>query len=822
MKSFSKKIWRRILRVAIVIAGIYLLFLIGLSIYISSSKERLLTFLTQRMKETILGELKIDNADITVWRSFPKIGIRLDNVTISDSIYHRPFLQAKEITAKVGLLDLLGMKVNISSVEVDDAVIHVFTDKNNFTNSYVLKPQNKAKRKSKKPVVINNVELNNVIAISENAIKNKRFEIRMKNIDADIRMNGTKYYIDMDEDVVIRGLGFNLPKGYWLENQRIQAEWKLQFDTAGSVLSFNETKVKIQGHPFIMKGAFFLNKPAAHFRIETSTKNISYTAAMALLKPTTSAKIKKINFSNGLNVKLVLDGPLAYKTVPLVKVDFSTAESDLTTPVINFNNCSFTGNFINQVNTALPRADDNSRVTITSFVSNWGDIQLKAQHIIVTNLLQPVIQFEFYSQCTLPQLDEQLSSSTLRFINGNAKLYLAYNGALIADASLLDQLNAKIHINNGKIVYVPRNLTFSECNGNISLTGNNLLVDSFQCNLNTNHFIVNIKGENLNRISSKEPGKADINCNVYSPAIDLSDFKTLFKQRNKVVAKTQKGGLAKTANSIDNAVESGNLLFNMKAGKITLHNFQANNVTANILFEENDWQIQKAYLQHADGTFNLTAKVNEVSDVLHQVTAQMNLQHINVKKLFYGFDNFGQTTLTSGNLNGTMDSKTNITVNINSSGKLVLPTLNGQMYFSLKNAALLNFQPFLNMQKYVFKKRDLKNVQFAELKDTFDIRDGDIYIHRMPIQSSALTMYIEGLYSFGDKTDISIQVPLTTLLSKPEEDYKKINRKRAKNPGASIYLRAKDKGGQVKIGLDLFRKMRDRKYEKMLNDSLDN
>ena len=819
MKSFSKKTWRRIFRVAIAVVGIYLLFMIGLSIYISSSKERLLKFLTERMKETILGELRIDKADITVWRSFPKIGIQLTDVTISDSFYHRPFLTAKQITAKVGLLDLLGMKVNISSVEMDDAVIHTFTDKNGYTNSYVLKPQNKPKRKSKKPVVINNIELNNVTAISEDAIKNKRFEIRIKDADADISLNGSKYSIDLDEDAFIRGLGFNLPKGYWLENQRVQAKWKLQFDTAGNILSFNDTKVKIQGQQFIMRGAFYTNSPAAHFRIDASTKNISYAAALALLKSTTSEKIKKINFSEGLNVKLTLDGPLAYKTVPLVKVDFSTEDNDLTTPVMNFNSCSFKGNFINQVNTALPRTDDNSRVTINSFVSKWGDIDLKAQNIVVTNLLKPIIQFEFYSECTLPQLDEQLSSSTLRFTNGNAKLYLAYNGPLIPDASLLDQLNAKIHISNGKIVYVPRGLTFSECNGNISLTGNNLLVDSFECNLNTNHFIVNITGENLNRISSKEPGKADINCNVFSPAVDLSDFKILFAQKNKAVAKTQKGGLAKTANSIDDAVENGNLYFNMKARKVTLHNFLATNVTASIFFQEDDWQIQKAYLQHADGTFNLTAQVHQLSDSLHHLAAQLDLANINVKKLFYGLDNFGQTSLTSNNITGIMNSKANINSNIDAKGKLVSSTLNGDMFFSLKNAALINFQPLLNLQKYVFKNRDLKNVQFAELKDTFNIKNGDIYINRMPVQSSALTMYIEGIYSFEDRTDISIQVPLTTLVNKPGDDFKKINKKRAKNPGASIYLRAKDKGGQVKIGVDLFRKLHDKRYEKM-GDSL--
>ena len=82
-------------------------------------------------------------------------------------------------------------------------------------------------------------------------------------------------------------------------------------------------------------------------------------------------------------------------------------------------------------------------------------------------------------------------------------------------------------------------LTFSECNGAVSITGNNLLMNNFQCNLNTNHFTVNITGNNLNRISTKEAGKATINCNVYSPALDLSDFKALFAKKAEACRKEE-------------------------------------------------------------------------------------------------------------------------------------------------------------------------------------------------------------------------------------------------------------------------------------------
>ena len=49
-----------------------------------------------------------------------------------------------------------------------------------------------------------------------------------------------------------------------------------------------------------------MKEPASHFRIDASTKNISYAAALAYIKPTTSEKIKNINFSKGLDAKITI------------------------------------------------------------------------------------------------------------------------------------------------------------------------------------------------------------------------------------------------------------------------------------------------------------------------------------------------------------------------------------------------------------------------------------------------------------------------------------------------------------------------------------
>jgi hypothetical protein len=286
----------------------------------------------------------------------------------------------------------------------------------------------------------------------------------------------------------------------------------------------------------------------------------------------------------------LLDGSLAYRTTPTVKVDFTTTGNAMRTPIINLDDCKFSGSYINQLDPKLPQSDSNSRISIDTVRGKWGDIELTAKNITITDLLKPFIRFELVSQCTLPQLDDQLASNTLHFIEGNAKIYLAYNGPLIGDPSLLDQVNANIEIQNGKIVYVPRSITFSACNGAVNITGNNLLVNNLQCDLNTNHFVVNIAGQNLNRISSKNPGKATINCGIYTPALDLSDFKALFARKKKKSITKKGTGLVNTARSIDNAVENGDLFVDVKLSKCRFTISQRTTLFANVFFKEDNWK----------------------------------------------------------------------------------------------------------------------------------------------------------------------------------------------------------------------------------------
>jgi hypothetical protein len=81
----------------------------------------------------------------------------------------------------------------------------------------------------------------------------------------------------------------------------------------------------------------------------------------------------------------------------------------------------------------------------------------------------------------------------------------------------------------------------------------------------------------------------------------------------------------------------------------------------------------------------------------------------------------------------------------------------------------------------------------------------------MAINSTVLTLFLEGIYGLNNNTDISIQVPLKNLKKKDEEARPEYISGDAKG-GMSVFLRAAaDKDGKIKIKYDPLKRLKGNK-----------
>ncbi len=788
-----------------------------LQVYVNTNKASFVKLVNDKLNNAVAGTVSIKDVDINVWRHFPNVDIRLQQVSLKDSLYNKPLLQVQSISTRLNALKLISSQVDIHNLYLENGIIHLFKDKNGYSNNYLFK-ENKEKKPGAHPAIIDEIELKNVGFVTEDAVKNKWYGTQVRYLNATLEYEDSITTISMKENMLVKGLGFNLQKGYFLKDKTIAGDWKLTFNNESKELAFPETPVKIGTANFLLTGNFYLADTLnAHFKVIAKADAVSYKEAASLVSANIQKKVNLVELTKPLNLTATIEGPMAFRTIPIVNVQWVVKHNQLVTPVVTLDDCNFTGSFTNERNKAYPRTDDNSEVMLAKLSANWGGISLLANtNTIVTNLVHPILQFDFTSATTLAALDEKLGLATLHFIKGGALLNLQYNGPLGASPAMMQYLSGNLVIKDAEVNYAPRNLTFGNCNGEIIFSQSALLVRSLQCDLNTNHFKVEVAGQNLNVLAAASiPGQATVLCTVFTPDIDLADFKSLFAaRRTPTVRKKASGGMARPAVQLDDALENGTLNMNLKANAVHMNRFTARNVQANIAFKNNDMEVEKVSLQHADGRLTMNARIHQVNDNYHEASTNVNLENINVQKLFYAFNNFGMTGLTSDNLRGTLNTTAHVKLGIDGKGNIMQKSMVGNLQFSLKKGALKNMESLKNIQKVAFKDRDFSNVEFAELKDSLELRKDEIFIHRMEIESSALTLFVEGIYSFATNTDISIQVPLSNL-QKRDDDYVVENKGAKRKAGASVYLRAKSNSdGSVKIGLDVFKKLRKSNFEK--------
>jgi hypothetical protein len=212
-------------------------------------------------------------------------------------------------------------------------------------------------------------------------------------------------------------------------------------------------------------------------------------------------------------------------------------------------------------------------------------------------------------------------------------------------------------------------------------------------------------------------------------------------------------------------------------------------------------------VQQESGTISLCGQIQRREGKQdNPLTLRSHIDQADISRVFASFNNFGQQGLVARNLRGKLTADIGLNGLITDKAVVVPSSLKGTITFNLKDGQLVDYPPMEKINESVLKKRDLSTIQFAELKNQLDVNGTNIYIHRMEIQSTALTLFVEGQYDWKTGPDLSIQVPLSNL-KKRDQDAPPENKGTSSKTGISIWLRAKTgNDGKLDIHWDPFKK----------------
>jgi len=794
---------KNIFKTLAVLAALFLVAIIAVTVYISMHKKSILADLTKELNKKLHGgSLAIASMEPTFFSDFPGISLSLKDVVLKDSLWkthHHTLLEARNFDISVNTFALFRGAIEVNKIGIDQANVYLYTDSSGYTNTSVFKKQDKAKATDKSgpsSTEIRRFSLNNVRFVLDDQKAHKLFHFDVDNLKGKIDYPSEGWKAKLQLKVLAKDMAFNSLNGSFIQNKLLEGTIAGNYNAANGIINVTPNTLNIGGEPFTVSAKFDLVKHPGDFTINLEDQSILWGHASGLLAQNITNSLKRYNIKDPIAVKASIAGSFNNGGNPFINVNCIVKNNTITVPGLTIDSCSFRGAFTNNYINGKGQTDENSAIKIYNLTGNYEQVPFRVDTGIISNLNKPIAAGTFKSEFGVARLNH-LFGETVKLGKGTANLNLNYTADIVDFKLVKPVIQGTVNIKNADVNYIPRKLNFKNTSISINFSGNDLFLKNIHLQSGRSNVYMEGTVRNFLNLYYSAPEKILIDWQIRSPQLYLGEFLGFLSA--KTTAPVKKKNSSNFADQLNTVLEKGKADMHLHVDKAYYFKFLATDVNANLLLSEAGIELKNISAKSSGGTVQLNGSVAQNGNNNHfAVNATVN--NVNISNFFYSFDNFGIQDFSYKNLRGFLSLKSNIAGNITNLGKLVPRSVNGVVNLNLKKGELVDFAPIKNVGKFAFPFRNLDNITIDNLDGKFDLMGEKIKINPMLINSSILNMNVAGVYSFAKGTNIALDVPLRNP-KKDENITNKQEMKERRMRGVVLHILASDgDNGKIKLG----------------------
>jgi len=379
-----------------------------------------------------------------------------------------------------------------------------------------------------------------------------------------------------------------------------------------------------------------------------------------------------------------------------------------------------------------------------------GDVDLDIT--LTSDLLRLEDMFSYRGENYVPE-DYRHEAFEKLTLHVNSSMHYK-DSALHSIDLALDRLDTKMNLHP---------LRFQNFNGRIHYEDEHLAIENFQGKIGRTVFDVDMNyylGEDQS--IKKRDNYLALNANYI-------DYDQLFNFNTKPAVPEMGKGLE---NSDDKEHEEAfniyelpftDMRFDVNVDHFIRNRIDLKNIKANLRTTQNHYvYVDTLSMDAAGGHFNMSGYFNG-SDPKHiYLSPNLTLSNIDLDKLLFKFQNFGQDHLVSENLHGKISSQIKGKIRVYPDLVPDLDQSEVHMDVEVLNGRLVNYEPMLLLSDYMGDK-NLKNVRFDTLQNHLDITEGRINIPDMTIESTLGHMELSGTQDMEHNIEYYIKIPWKTV-----------------------------------------------------------
>ena len=379
-----------------------------------------------------------------------------------------------------------------------------------------------------------------------------------------------------------------------------------------------------------------------------------------------------------------------------------------------------------------------------------GDVDLDIN--LTSNKLRLEDLFSYKGENYVPKeyRHESFDDLALHF---SSRMHYKYSMLNSIDLTL-DKLDAKMEMHP---------LRFDNFRGNIHYEDEHLMIKDFHGEIGTTNFNFDL---NYYLGEDQQIKKRD---NYLALRANYIDFDALFSFDLSPPKPTEDVTLKTT--DVKKHAEAFNLYelpftdmqFKADITHFIYHRIDLQNIKADFRTTPNHYvYIDTLHMDAAGGNIQLGGYFNG-SDPKH-IYMQPNLvmHNVDLEKLLFKFENFGQDHLVSENLQGKLSSTIKGKIRVYPDMVPDLDQSTIEMDVKVLDGRLKNYDPMLALSEYMGDK-NLQNIRFDTLQNNLAIKKGKINIPAMTIESTLGHIELSGTHDKNQNIDYFLRIPWKTV-----------------------------------------------------------
>lgn len=754
--SKTRKKVQKILIWLLASIGLLVIVLWAIATYFEKDIE---SYFLSKLNQELNTRVEIQEVSFSLLKNFPSANVRLENVSADHS---KPFkgagklLIAERIDFNFSVWNLLSGNYQVEKISIHNGSIQIHRDQNKVVNYQLLKENRQSDKEEKFSFSLNDVELYKMDLLIDDKPSKFNASVKINSCDFAGKFNEKTFDLKVDGNIFANKI--NSGNLLLLQKRPLDLELDMQIDQVQNKYLVRKSLVTVSAMEITLAGVY-KDQDQPYIDMEAEGEELDIESILSLLPPGYDDKIKDYKSEGEMYAKCRIKGIFTNEIKPAVRIDFGLKKTTIENKKaeISLENVELDGRYENV-------SDGKLELNNVYFNLNGGNFKGSGKILDFTN---PSFTINSEANLNLSDVNRFVSTGVVSNLSGNANLKLkmqADAGSLKAfDQGGYDRIKANgyIKVENGGFKIQGDTLNYTGFNGELQFQDNLVKVEKLQGMLGKTDFKLKGSLRNLFAWMFGENESIGIDAVVESRSVFLDE---LFERKSKASGnnETYKFKISPRLN----------LNVRAKVNQLKFRRFSASAISGLFNVSNSQLSAQQLNFNTMKGGVQMNGKVISNKSEQLLMSCKAKLTRVDINRLFYECENFGQDVVKDENIRGLVDANIDFEAIATSTLNIDPNLVYSKTELTINQGQLIKFEPLEALSKFI-SLDELMNVKFSQLKNTIEIRNSKIIIPQMDIASSAISISASGIHSFDNNIEYHLKLLLSDILARKAKKARK-------------------------------------------------